>query len=576
MLLLVELSVKGQAFVHLWYQWPYLADRAIAVLLSLFLGSYAMLTARSIDLDKRGTALARGCRRLAMACVALAAWLMTPLGWLVAIAVLHVLYALGIALFVGNGLRRYLRKSGGAWINCTLQCFFGTIVGMRMVESIGSVEWAGALVPVFSSDLYSLGCVALAVFSLHTVYQQQVVQHLTRVKARKDLVKHMEAQLLTRTMELEEARRASEQVAQQQRHFLAVMSHELRSPLSATIAMTRLLRKDEAMTRQARDDIATVERLSRLLLAIVDDGLAFVRGVPQRREAQDPVVVDMRTFSRDLEKTCQWMAQHHHNAFVHTSTDRVPAALRLHEQALRQVCVNLITNAGRYCEDGTVTTRLDYSPIRGTHNGTLILQVSDTGDGIHPSKLATLFKPFQDSQNQGGLGLGLSIVQDLVVAHGGRIDVQSVLHRGTTFTVEFPAKMVLQSGRSENTFEDTHPGSLLLAASPSRPQALTPDAVVQRTPERMEDSRPGATALQIAHQALPQLRDLAGLAQHGRYTEIDAWLTQAHQASKALPFEVQLVLTDLQLRLGSLDFEGIRQLTQVSDSTSSPGSEAAP
>jgi len=202
------------------------------------------------------------------------------------------------------------------------------------------------------------------------------------------------------------------------------LAHEIRTPLSVLRAGTEILaRAPQAGSREREVSEmlqAEVERLSRL----VDDLLVF--GRPSPPEIQE---MDLHLVCREVLPVLQDEAAERDVALEWVG-EAVP--MRGDPDQLRQVIVNLATNAIRACEPGgRVWIRT------GTGEGTVVLEVEDDGTGIPPEVLPDIFKPLVTTHRTGN-GLGLPIVRQLVEAHGGEIEVQSEVGRGTTMRVTIP------------------------------------------------------------------------------------------------------------------------------------------
>jgi PAS domain S-box-containing protein len=231
-------------------------------------------------------------------------------------------------------------------------------------------------------------------------------------------------------------RRALERLRQE---FLAVTTHELRSPVTGIKGNAQLMQRRGAYSERAVEAIiAQAESLQRLidelLLAsqIQADHLALVRDE-----------IDLTAAARDA---VSYLGAG--EAKVHVEAPAAPLIVSADQQRLRQVLTNLLTNAIKYSPDGGAVT------VRVTHHANEArLSVIDHGMGIPPEALPHLFERFYRVMGAAGriqgLGLGLYISQRIVEAHGGRIDVASELGHGTTFTVTLPLQRV--SAESTNT-----------------------------------------------------------------------------------------------------------------------------
>lgn len=252
----------------------------------------------------------------------------------------------------------------------------------------------------------------------------------------------------TRAEELiTEVRRNNEQKS----HFLATVSHEVRTPLNAILGMILQVKRGR-LTPAQTTAISRIEQASEHLLSVLNEILNFSkieRGAIELNIDQVDIVavvegalliMERQAFDKSLELTWAFDA-------------RVPRCMNADAVRLRQILFNLVTNAIKFTDTGTIRITVQKSDL--LPNG-IRLKVIDTGHGIGPEKLSKIYQPFAQlshtvgSEPNSGAGLGLSIVKRLVEAMGGTIEIQSYLGKGTTVTVDLPGSIVEETGKTRD------------------------------------------------------------------------------------------------------------------------------
>ena len=239
-------------------------------------------------------------------------------------------------------------------------------------------------------------------------------------------------------------RRDADQASRENReksHFLANMSHEIRTPMNAIFGFAQLL--DERVEgEQAKDYVRAITQSGESLLALINDILDLSR-IEAGRLDLHPQPTDLRGLLADVLSMFAPMASER-GLTLHSQIDAsLPPALLVDPLRVRQIVANLVGNALKYTESGGVTLSAEARPDAAGDTVTLILSVDDTGIGIAPAQLATVWEPFvQAHASKGareGTGLGLSIVKRLVDRMGGHVEVHSEPGRGSHFRVSLPA-----------------------------------------------------------------------------------------------------------------------------------------
>lgn len=230
--------------------------------------------------------------------------------------------------------------------------------------------------------------------------------------------------------------------------FIANMSHEIRTPVHAILGYTSLLRETTTENRQLKY-LDTIQKAGTNLLTIIN-GLLDLSKLEAGMIDLQPDYFDLRSTLREIRDLYAYECERKGIDLTLVLDPDLPESIQLDELRLRQILVNLVGNASKFTDHGTIelsarailqtdtsTTKPDPEKV------TLVLAVQDSGIGIPRAQIKQIFEPFrqkdgQNSRKYGGTGLGLAIVQRFVDLMGGKIVVDSVEGQGSTFTVTLP------------------------------------------------------------------------------------------------------------------------------------------
>ncbi len=263
----------------------------------------------------------------------------------------------------------------------------------------------------------------------------QMTESLTEAGGLERIVRERTAELERSNSDLDRAMQTAEDASRVKSQFLANMSHEIRTPMHGIIGLTQLL-LDTELDESQREYLTMVAGSAGSLLKLLNDILDI-----SKIEA-DKLDLDLIGFNlrERLSGVVAGLGLQAHQNGLDLSCDvapGVPDTLIADPQRIEQILINLVGNAIKFTEEGSLAIRVDMTPERGDR-GLLHIAVRDTGIGITPEQQAVIFEPFTQADGSatrrfGGSGLGLAISRDLAELAGGRLWVESEAGVGSTF-----------------------------------------------------------------------------------------------------------------------------------------------
>jgi signal transduction histidine kinase len=298
-------------------------------------------------------------------------------------------------------------------------------------------------VSVKSDELQLLSWISIGVAM---AYMAVMALYYSRITASRSELELEAERYRTASIELEQARAVADKVSRNRSLFFAKMSHELRTPLNAVINYSEMLLEDCEDDPNAKSqrmaDLNRINATGKHLLSLVS-GVFDMEDLDARSFAADVRRFDLGTLCDIVVATAEPLMAKNANKLVVDCPIRSDV-VNTDDQKLRQMLLNLLSNAAKFTSNGTVTLELWIE--RGLADDRIHAAVRDTGIGIAPDVLPRLFETYMQADATiydrfGGTGIGLALTRKFSVLLGGDVSVVSRVGAGSTFTIDVPAEL---------------------------------------------------------------------------------------------------------------------------------------
>ena len=374
------------------------------------------------------------------------------------------------------------------------------LVGLVYQQELLAMKTGEAdLATAFARVYWSLILVAaVAAWWMVLTQESRKVAQLETERQTQLLMREIEAHEATDAL-LQAAKDTAERANAAKSRYVRGISHELRTPLNTILGYAQILLNAPADARPRRDALATIQRSGEHLLALID-GLLDIARIEAGRLNLERRELRFSEFLAHIDNMFQLEAGRKGLAFHMDVAENVPEVVLVDESRLRQILINLLSNAVRFTAAGEVRLKVSH------HAEIARIEITDTGCGIVEEDLNTIFLPFERGRHaQGGepgTGLGLPITQLLVELMGGKITVDSAVGAGTTFTVKLYLPRVTTPSiaprpeREIDGYEGTRRHLLVVDDHPDQRQLLVD--LLEPKGFLVDEAGDGAEALKMA------------------------------------------------------------------------------
>jgi signal transduction histidine kinase/ActR/RegA family two-component response regulator len=379
-----------------------------------------------------------------------------------------------------------------SWANAWMSISFLSVIVLYVIQISGGLvvitQWLNT-----QPHMYALGHMDSSKQEMTfgaSMFALMVIAQMILVKTYDAANTHFIHQLQTSNQRLEKLSAKLLLANTHKDTFLAMVSHEMRTPLNAVMGYLGLIGADSDLSEINSDYVQGARNSAAHLVTVISDLLDFSQ-IQQGKMMLNTRATDLQEALSSTHQTLTHKAKELSLDYQLILDDSLPAWVEIDSHRLAQILINILDNALKFTTQGRVHTRAWFEPLNDS-SGLLFVRVQDTGTGIPKESIDLIFEPFvqlQVSDNHlrsghalHGNGLGLAITKSLVHSHQGQIDVQSQVGIGSLFTVKIPVRIAQPPSSSHDSLNMPHISQLkLLIVDDHATNRMVASATIKRS-----------------------------------------------------------------------------------------------